>query len=76
MTYIRCPRCELNYIEKKQKFCNVCKSEMKASGEIVDESEMKLCPACHTSLIPQTQDICDSCREELGDDYLLEAKKG
>lgn len=28
--YIRCPRCELNYIQKKDKYCSVCKAEMEA----------------------------------------------
>ena len=72
MTYIRCPRCELNYIDKKQKFCNVCKNEMKASGEIIDESDMKLCPVCHSILIKQSEDLCENCREELGNDYAVE----
>ena len=26
--YILCPRCELNYINKKDKYCNVCKAEL------------------------------------------------
>ena len=51
--YIKCPRCELNYILKKDKFCDVCKSEMKAG--ILEESDMEdfeleegleLCPIC------------------------------
>ena len=27
--YIRCPRCELNYIKKKDQYCDICKREMK-----------------------------------------------
>ena len=52
--YIKCPRCELNYILKKDKFCDVCKSEMKAG--ILKENDMEeleyleegmeLCPIC------------------------------
>ena len=26
--YILCPRCELNYIDVKEKYCTVCKAEM------------------------------------------------
>ena len=69
MAYIRCPRCELNYIDKKDKFCNVCKQEMKANGDaFYDDLEMELCPICHFNLITHDQDMCDSCREEFGDD--------
>ena len=35
--YIKCPRCELNYIVKKDKFCEVCKQEMKAGSLGMDE---------------------------------------
>ena len=35
--YIKCPRCELNYIVKKDKFCEVCKQEMKAGSLSIDE---------------------------------------
>ena len=31
--YIRCPRCELNYIEKKDKLCSVCKAELSAKKD-------------------------------------------
>ena len=26
--YILCPRCEINYIDKRDKYCAVCKAEM------------------------------------------------
>ncbi|MGN1227300.1 MAG: hypothetical protein ACI4TX_01515 [Christensenellales bacterium] len=73
MAYIRCPRCELNYIDKKDKFCNVCKQEMKANGDtIYEDMEMELCPICHFNLINHDQDMCDSCKEELGADMFSE----
>ena len=56
--YIKCPRCELNYIIKKDKYCDVCKSEMKAG--ILEESDfdeleegLELCPVCKVNYIKQ-----------------------
>lgn len=73
MAYIRCPRCELNYIDKKDKYCNVCKQEMKANGDtIYEDMDMELCPICHFNLITHDQDMCDACKEELGADMFNE----
>ena len=46
--YVRCPRCELNYIQKKDKYCSVCKSEMEAKKDYVDDFDLELCPICKT----------------------------
>ena len=27
--YIKCPRCELNYIKRGEEYCAVCKAELK-----------------------------------------------
>ena len=32
MGFIKCPRCELNYIQEDEQYCPVCKREMK--GEV------------------------------------------
>ena len=67
--YIKCPRCELNYILKKDKYCEVCKSEMRA-GALEDEDlddfdeDMRLCPVCHTNYINDDETMCASCLEE------------
>lgn len=65
-TYIRCPRCELNYILKKDKFCNVCKLEMKALGSLgADENmDLELCPVCKINYINPDEDICTQCAKE------------
>ena len=48
--YIRCPRCELNYIKKSDKYCDVCKKEMKLIKS--DESDdLELCPICKVNFI-------------------------
>ena len=65
-TYIRCPRCELNFILKRDKFCNVCKMEMKAQGTmgISDDLDLELCPVCKVNFINPDEDICVTCAKE------------
>ena len=54
--YIKCPRCELNYILEGEDYCHVCKSEMKhhAEGdedELLDFDDLELCPVCGVNYI-------------------------
>ena len=76
--YIKCPRCELNYILKKDKYCEVCKSEMRAGilGENDYDDDMDeayeegliLCPVCKVNYINEGESMCQSCLEEQGGD--------
>ena len=65
-TYIKCPRCELNYILKKDKFCNVCKKEMKALGSMGSDEDLdlELCPICKVNYINPNEDMCAVCAKE------------
>ena len=69
--YIKCPRCELNYIHKDQKLCDVCKAELGLGPELVfavdkeSTEKFKLCPICKQVKIPKDEDMCDKCRENL-----------
>ena len=64
--YIKCPRCELNYILEGEDYCNVCKSEMKhhseADEDLLDLEDMELCPVCGQNYIREDQTMCDECR--------------
>lgn len=62
--YIRCPRCELNYIQKKDKFCPVCKADMEAKRDYVDDLDLELCPICKTNYIQPDEIMCASCLKE------------
>ena len=69
--YIKCPRCELNYILKKDKYCDVCKSEMKAGilkesdmDEFELEEGMEVCPICKVNYINPGENMCTTCQEE------------
>lgn len=68
--YVLCPRCELNYINEKEKMCNVCKAELGLLAPdtlLPDEEEAgveRICPVCHINLLGDDEDICFECRKE------------
>lgn len=69
-SYIRCPRCELNFIKKKDKYCAVCKREMDAAFKKDDELDVDLgmdfdiCPVCRTNYIREDEEMCAACHRE------------
>ena len=56
--YIRCPRCELNYILEDEGLCSVCKAELQVGG---DKEDMELCPVCKTNYISSDEIMCPQC---------------
>ncbi len=63
--YIRCPRCELNYIEKKDKLCSVCKAEMSTNrDDLVSDLDLELCPICKTNYIQPSEIMCANCLKD------------
>ncbi len=75
--YIKCPRCELNFIiEGKQEYCDVCIAEMKGSRlqfadledeELEEELEneaLELCPVCGVNNMRFGEKMCESCRKQ------------
>ena len=65
--YIRCPRCELNFILKKDRYCPVCKQEMQAlATNYADDAnkELGLCPICKVNYITEEETVCSTCMNE------------
>ena len=68
--YIKCPRCELNYIHKDDGYCDVCKAELKLGPQLVfavdedEEEAMELCPVCKQVYIKAGEEMCAKCMEE------------
>lgn len=66
--YIRCPRCELNYINKKDKLCKVCQMELQTKGTNStlesEELELGICPICKTNYISEDETMCAMCAQE------------
>lgn len=75
--YIKCPRCELNYIDsEKQEYCDVCIAELKGKklqfADLEDEYEEidaeleseELCPVCGVNRIMAGEKMCESCKAQ------------
>lgn len=62
MGFIKCPRCELNYIHEEEQFCSVCKREMK--GEAHDDP-FELCSICNENPVMPGKDVCLMCYKEM-----------
>lgn len=70
--YIKCPRCELNYIDaEKQEYCDVCMKEMKGLPTDADEIEAEeedlpteLCPVCGENMMRPGDKMCEECRQK------------
>ena len=71
--YIKCPRCDLNYIDgEKQSYCDVCLKEMKGiktdSDELEEEEDSELatelCPICGENMMRPGEKMCEECRNK------------
>lgn len=62
MKLVKCPRCELNYIQESEKLCKVCLREMK--GEQASD-ELELCSVCNAAPALPGRDVCLSCLKEM-----------
>lgn len=67
--YVKCPRCELNYILEGEELCDVCKAELHIGGVRLleddeldyNEEEGMLCPLCHTNFVEENEKYCAEC---------------
>ena len=62
MGFIKCPRCELNYISEEEQFCSVCKREMKGESR---EDPFELCSICNENPVMPGKDVCLICFKEM-----------
>lgn len=76
--YVKCPRCELNYIdEETQEYCDVCLAEMhgdRLQFADLDEEELEeldaelgqaeICPVCGINPVRYGEKMCESCKQE------------
>ena len=72
MGYIKCPRCDLNWILEEQKLCDVCRAELKMDGasllsDELDDEELVLCPVCKQNYMGATEEMCEQCLSERAD---------
>ena len=62
MGFIKCPRCELNYIKEEEQYCSVCKREMKGEAH---EDLFELCSICNENPVMPGKDVCLMCYKEM-----------
>jgi len=62
MGLVKCPRCELNYIKEGEKYCNVCKRELK--GEDAPEELLDICIECNENPVVPGESLCLYCLRE------------
>lgn len=73
--YVKCPRCELNYIDPdKQEFCDVCIAEIQGNKlqfadledeeleSEFDEEQTEICPVCGINRMRYGDTMCEACR--------------
>lgn len=59
MKYIKCPRCELNYITPDKELCDVCLRQV--SGK---DSDAEFCCICGALLSELEFEVCTACLNE------------
>ena len=62
MGLIKCPRCELNYMNDTDKMCSVCRREVRGEGESFVEVEM--CSECGENPAVPGSELCAYCLKE------------
>ena len=62
MSLIKCPRCELNYMNDTDKMCSVCRREVRGESESFDMIEM--CSECGENPVVPGQELCAYCLKE------------
>ena len=76
--YVKCPRCELNYIDsERQEYCDVCIAELKGKKlqfADLDEEDFEeldaelggeeICPICGVNHVPVGEKMCESCKAQ------------
>lgn len=64
MKYVKCPRCNLNYIPVGADICPVCRDELNLKKSIFDEVDYDelLCPYCECNTMGVDEIMCAECR--------------
>lgn len=65
--YVKCPRCDLNYIDSRQDLCDICKAELGLVDiplveDELDDENVILCPICKSTVISADEDMCLACK--------------
>lgn len=62
MSVIKCPRCEINFIQEEDGYCPICKKEM--AGERMEEPTIDICIECGERPVLAGEELCLECLKE------------
>ena len=62
MRLVKCPRCELNYIQEDEGYSKICKREMKGERH---QDEIEMCTVCNEAPALPGKDVCLFCLKEM-----------
>ena len=63
MGLVKCPRCELNYMNDTDTMCSVCRREVRGESEQFEMIE--LCSECGENPVVPGYELCASCLKDL-----------
>jgi hypothetical protein len=63
MSLVKCPRCELNYMNDTDEMCSVCRREVRGESESYDMIE--LCSECGENPNVPGYELCATCLKDL-----------
>ena len=63
MALVKCPRCDLNYMNDTDEMCVVCRREL--SGESERFEVLEMCSECGENPVVPGHELCASCLKEL-----------
>ena len=63
MALVKCPRCELNYMNDTDEMCSVCRREVR--GESEQYEMIELCSECGENPVVPGYELCASCLKDL-----------
>lgn len=73
MKLIKCPRCELNYIQEEEGYCKICKREMKGERQ---HDEIEMCTVCNEAPALPGKDVCLFCLKEMNNNNDRQDEEG
>ena len=59
MALVKCPRCELNYMQSTDTYCSICRKEV--MGEKEERIEVELCIECGENPAIPGGELCRAC---------------
>lgn len=62
MALVKCPRCELNYMNDTDEMCSVCRREVR--GESEQYEMIELCSECGENPVVPGYELCSACLKE------------